>query len=138
MIVPENAEFNVADDSLLLDAITRLTICFSTPASSSGPTTLISNSLRMLGAGMSRTLQVISVTEFAKVLNVSRVALSRVVDQRAGVSAETRHSVGRSSGWLPGGVAQHVAHERRRVAAAWPALIAVARNVRAQAKSGRF
>ena len=30
----------------------------------------------------------ISVTEFAKVLNVSRVALSRVVNQRAGVSAE--------------------------------------------------
>lgn len=29
-----------------------------------------------------------SVTEFAKVLNVSRVALSRVVNQRAGVSAE--------------------------------------------------
>jgi addiction module HigA family antidote len=30
----------------------------------------------------------ISVTEFAKALNVSRVALSRVVNQRAGVSAE--------------------------------------------------
>ena len=30
----------------------------------------------------------ISVTEFAKVLNVSRVALSRVVNQRAGVRAE--------------------------------------------------
>ena len=29
-----------------------------------------------------------SVTEFAKALNVSRVALSRVVNQRAGVSAE--------------------------------------------------
>jgi addiction module HigA family antidote len=30
----------------------------------------------------------ISVTEFAKALNVSRVALSRVVNQRASVSAE--------------------------------------------------
>jgi addiction module HigA family antidote len=30
----------------------------------------------------------ITVTEFAKALNVSRVALSRVVNQRAGVSAE--------------------------------------------------
>ena len=30
----------------------------------------------------------VSVTEFAKALNVSRVALSRVVNQRAGVSAE--------------------------------------------------
>jgi len=30
----------------------------------------------------------ITVTDFAKVLNVSRVALSRVVNQRAGVSAE--------------------------------------------------
>jgi addiction module HigA family antidote len=30
----------------------------------------------------------ISVTEFAKALNVSRVALSRVVNQHAGVSAE--------------------------------------------------
>lgn len=29
-----------------------------------------------------------SVTEFAKVLNVSRVSLSRVVNERAGVSAE--------------------------------------------------
>lgn len=30
----------------------------------------------------------ITVTKFAKALNVSRVALSRVVNQRAGVSAE--------------------------------------------------
>ena len=30
----------------------------------------------------------ITVTEFAKALNVSRVALSRVVNQRVGVSAE--------------------------------------------------
>ena len=44
------------------------------------------------GASLAKTVlrrdRGISVTEFAKVLNVSRVALSRVVNQRAGVSAE--------------------------------------------------
>jgi addiction module HigA family antidote len=39
-------------------------------------------------AGILRKDGGISVTEFAKALNVSRVALSRVVNPRAGVSAE--------------------------------------------------
>ena len=40
----------------------------------------------------------ITVTEFAKALNVSRVALSRVVNQRAGVSAELAIRLGQALG----------------------------------------
>ena len=43
----------------------------------------------------------ISVTEFAKALNVSRVALSRVVNQRAGVSAELAIRLSKALGSSP-------------------------------------
>jgi addiction module HigA family antidote len=43
----------------------------------------------------------ISVTEFAKALNVSRVALSRVVNQRAGVSAELAIRLAAARGTSP-------------------------------------
>ena len=43
----------------------------------------------------------ISVTEFAKALNVLRVALSRVVNQRAGVSAELAIRLGKALGSSP-------------------------------------
>ena len=43
----------------------------------------------------------LSVTEFAKALNVSRVALSRVVNQRAGVSAELAIRLSKALGSSP-------------------------------------
>ena len=43
----------------------------------------------------------ISVTEFAKALNMSRVALSRVVNERAGVSAELAIRLSKALGSSP-------------------------------------